>query len=240
MSEINNNAVLRDLYRKHQIFADLMGRILGGPRKIQLAQARVAELDQLRADAVKRVLDLRVATDEKQAKLEASERNLARRRDQLMEAKSNTEYQNLKDQIAADQAACNVLSDEILEALDRIEELTQQADLAKANLQEGTQQLEKLTAEIAEEKTRCEEEIRHLKPGFFALEKQLSGDFQGHYRRIFTSKQFDSLAAVNGTCCKGCNTKIPLEQISKMAQNLPVVCMSCGRLLFLPENYHVK
>ena len=240
MSEINNNAVLRDLYRMHKIFADLMGRILGGPRKIKMAEAHVAELDQLRADAVKRVLDLRVATDEKQAKLEASERNLARRRDHLMEAKSNAEYQNLKDQIEADQAACDVLSDEILEALDRIEELTKQMGQAKANLQQGKQQLEKLTEEVAEEKANCEEKIRQLKPGFFALEKQLSGDFQGHYRRIFTSKQFDSLAVVNGTCCNGCNTRIPLEQISKMAQNLPIVCMSCGRLLFLPENYHVS
>lgn len=233
------NAILGTLHRMHRQFADLLERLQRGPKKVRAAENRVEELQKLFDVAVKRVVDLRVATDEKQAALDASEKNIQRRSSQLMEAKDNREFQNLKDQVAAEKAACGVLEDEILEAMDRMELLKEESEEVKRELQLGKSQLAKITREIAEEKQFAEEEIRRIKVEFYAEEKNLNGDFLENYKRIFASKQFDTLAPIEGSKCTGCHTKIPLELIARLGQHHPVLCLTCGRMLYLPENFHM-
>ena len=233
------NAILGTLHRMHRQFADLIERLQRGPKKVRAAENRMEELQKLFDIAVKRVVDLRVAVDEKQAALDASEKNILRRSTQLMEAKDNREYQNLKDQIAAEKAACGVLEDEILEAIDRMEHLKELSEEAKREFLLGKSQFEKITREIAEEKQFVEDEIRRIKVEFYAQEKNLDGDYLENYKRIFANKQFDTLAPIKGANCTGCHTKIPLELIARLGQHHPVLCLTCGRMLYLPENYHM-
>ncbi|MDO4575771.1 MAG: hypothetical protein Q4D98_11220 [Planctomycetia bacterium] len=235
----NYNAILETLYRMHRQFADLFGRLRRGPKKIAAAEERVAEFQKLCDEAVKRVIALRVVTDDKQARLEAAERNIERRHNQMMEAKNNTEYQGLKEQIAADKAACGVLEDEILESLDRIEEYKVEADRAKQDLKFAKSQLEKITAEVAEEKASLEGEIQRIKEDFRAEERKLDGEHTETYKRLFKTHQFDTLVPVDGMICQGCYTKITMEQIATLYGQRVVLCTACGRMLFLPEGHHL-
>ncbi|MDO4569259.1 MAG: hypothetical protein Q4D38_02625 [Planctomycetia bacterium] len=239
-SQTDFNKVLQTLHRMHRQFADLMDRLNRGPRKVKAAEMRAAELQSEQEAAVRRVIDLRIATDEKQAQLEKNEQNIARRKQQLLEAKDNREYAALRDQIAADEAANAVLADEILEALDRMDDLKAAGDKAKAACALGYSQLEKIRADVASEKETVENEIRRIKVDFSEVESELEDEFLTTYKRIFGAKKFDSLALVEGTSCQGCHTKVTLNQITMMAENRqPVLCASCGRLIYLPENYHV-
>lgn len=68
----------------------------------------------------------RVRSDQKQLLLKSGEDKIENLRVKLNAAASNREYQALKDQIAADQMAGSVLADEILEAMEKIDELAAQ------------------------------------------------------------------------------------------------------------------
>jgi len=45
----------------------------------------------------------------------------------------------------------------------------------------------------------------------------------------------DSLAPVEGGCCGGCSQTLTVQMLNLLKLDKPVFCMSCGRLLYLPE-----
>lgn len=236
----NYNQVLQTLHRMHRQFAELMDRLNRGPRKIAAAQQRLAELAAEKEQAIKRVIAMRIATDEKQAMLDNNEKNLARRRNQLLEAKNNTEYDAIRSQIAADEASNAVMSDEILESLDRLDALKTLSDEASRSFVLGQELLEKIKSDMAVEKQAAEEEIRRIKVDFYEEEKLLGGEHHALYHRTFKGMKFDTLAKVEGTSCQGCHTRVTLEQIAVLAKGeTPVSCLNCGRMLYLTDGHHV-
>ena len=73
---------------------------------------------------------MRVATDQKQLQLKSDEQKIKDHRAKLNAAASNREYQILKEQIAADEMTNSVLEDEIIEAMEKVDQL--QATIAEA------------------------------------------------------------------------------------------------------------
>lgn len=242
MSEnpVRANEVLCTLYRIHHQLSDLNDRLARGPRKVKAANNRVAELQAVSDEATRVMVELRVATDGKQADLDRNMANIKKRRDQLMEAKDNREYNSLKSQIAADEAANGVYEDEILEALDRIDDLKQKADAAKNDLAKSKENCQKTTDEVNGEHDTILSEIARLEGELKATERLLNAEFGEQYRRIFMSKRFDTLAMLEQTHCKGCNTTVPVNRISELMKEKPILCSSCGRMLYLPEDYRLS
>ena len=115
--------VLRDLHRLHQQLGDVRERLERGPKQIKAREANVvrleAELLQAKADA----RAARAGSDQKQLLLKSGETKIADLKTKLNQANSNREFQALKDQIAADTMANSVFADEILEAMEKIDEL---------------------------------------------------------------------------------------------------------------------
>ncbi len=236
----NANDILRTLHRIHIQLGDLNDRLIRGPRKVKAAENRVAELQAISDAATKAMVGLRVATEGRQADLDRNIANIKKRRDQLMEAKDNREFTSLKSQIAADEAANGVFEDEILEALDRIDDLKQKAGVAKEDLARSVEHCRKITQEVTGERETILSEIARLEGELKDTEKCLNAEFSEQYRRIFRSKAYDTLAMLEETHCKGCNTTVPLNRISEIMKEKPVCCSACGRLLYLPENYRLS
>ena len=242
MSEnsVNSNDILRTLHRIHIQLADLTYRLGHGPKKIKASEARVAEL-QAAADAVTHSLvELRVATDGKQAMLDKNMANIKKRKDQLMEAKDNREFTSLKSQIAADEAANGVFEDEILEALDRVDGLKKKLEEAKAELAKAKEACEKITREVRGQHDEIVSEITRLEDEMKETLRNLSAEYREQYNRIFASKKYDALAVLEERHCKGCSTTVPLNRISEIMKEKPAMCSSCGRLLYVPEKYKVS
>ena len=242
MSEtpVNSNDILRTLHRIHIQLGDLNDRLVRGPRKIKAAESRVAELQAASDAATRALVELRVATDGKQAQLDKNNANLKKRKEQLMEAKDNREFTSLKSQIAADEASNGVFEDEILESLDRIDTLKQNAEAAKTELAKGKENCAKITSEVNGQHNQIQEEIARLQDELQKTVRTLNAEYTEQYRRIFASKKYDTLAMLESTHCKGCNTVVPLNRISEIMKETPAYCASCGRLLYLPENYRLS
>ena len=239
-SAANFNSVLETLHRMHKQFAELMEQVNGGLRQIHGTELRIAEMKAIQDEAVKAALNQRILTDSKQAMLEENEKGILRKKKLQDEAKNEREFNNWRDQIAAAEAANAVLSDEILEGLEYLDELNTKAEEARKNLQAAQDLLVDMKSKTQEVRERAEEEIRRLKVDFRKVEEQLSGEHQMLYQRLFKAKKFDSLAPVDHQSCAGCHTTIPIDQIAKIVSgSAAIACAQCGRMLYIPTDHHI-
>jgi predicted nucleic acid-binding Zn-ribbon protein len=226
---------LRTLHRIHRQLADLRSRLERGPKATRAAEAAVAKSEADLAQAKDAFKHAKMAADEKQLQLKQREAKLKDFEAKLFAAQSNKEYQLLKDQIAADKQANSVLADEILEALDRLDQLQAAAKTADANLGKTKEELAKLRRRIDEQQQGLETELVRVQSELAAAEGQLDGEFKQNYLRLARSMGEEALAPAEGDCCGGCSQTLTPQTISTLRLDRPVFCKSCGRLLYLPE-----
>ncbi len=208
-----------------------------GPRLIRAQQTNIdrlsAELTAVEAEAKA----LRIATDKKQLQLDSGEAQVAKRRLQLQQAADNREYQALKEQIAADEMTNSVLADEILEAMEKADQMAGKVAQAKAAVAKARQDSEKLSKEFGEKEPLLGADIDRLQREMREAENDLPSEFKLLYVRLVRARGEDALAMVNGDYCSGCNQHIPVNMINSLMLANPIQCKSCGRMLYLPEDY---
>ena len=219
--------------------ANLHSRLRRGPLLLKsqdaTAQTLHTKLEQARAHHKELQLDVK----EKEKRNLESENAIARRKTQLSEAKTNKEFQALKSQIAADEEANSSLADEVLQAMEASEQYEQTVRDAEAELQKTILLFEKTKQQIQAEEPTIRSDIQNYTEQLKAAESELSRDFREVYDRLVKSHGGDQALSVitNQKFCGGCNQTLPINFIAKVMQGQPVPCSSCGRLLYVPENY---
>lgn len=229
-----STAALRELHRTHQLLAELRDRVERGPKQIRAREANVTQLDAKLAEARQRTQQTQMVVDRKQVDLKASEQKIIDLRVKLNVASSNREYQALLEQIAAAEMAGSVLSDEILEGMEKIDQLAVAATEAEDSLAAARQELDKTRHAVEDSAASLRDDITRLEGKLAEAEKALPGDFKADYGRIVRSKGAESLAVAEDGVCTGCGQQITLNMQNELRLSCLVCCKSCGRLLYLP------
>ncbi len=230
---------LRTLHRIHRQLGDLREQLARGPRLSQAHAANVQRLEAALADAKAQLTAAKIRSHAKEVELKEAEEALQRRKTQLQQATSNKEYQALKDQIAASEVTNSVLADEALDALMKVDELTAKLAEAEAALARARQEADKVQQEFRQREPGLRAEIQRLEAELTQLEAQLPADFRQLYLRVVRTKGIDALGQLDGEFCSGCNQHVPINMQAKLLLGEPVMCRSCGRLLYLPEDARV-
>jgi predicted nucleic acid-binding Zn-ribbon protein len=229
-------AALRELHRIHRQITDLKSQLERGPRQVRAAEGILERLEAEQAASKQTLTQTRVHADERQLQLRQREARIKDLQIKLNACNSNREYQALKEQIAADEQANSVLSDEILEALERIDELTAKHAKIEAERKQAASSLEAVRQETAEKMQRLEQELKRVSGELTEAERVLPGDFKLDYARISKARGEDALAQVEGETCGGCYQMLTAQTINDLMLSKPVFCKSCGALLYLPED----
>jgi predicted nucleic acid-binding Zn-ribbon protein len=228
-------AALRELHRIHQQLSDLRDRVERGPKQIRARDANVAQLKAKLDEARDKVKQTQLAIDRKQLDLKTSEQKLVDARVKLNAASSNKEYQALLEQIAAAEMAGSVLSDEILESMEKLDSLSAAAKEAEKNVAAGNQDLERARRDVEESAASLRSDITRLEGELAAAEKVLPPDFKGDYNRVVRGKGAQGLAAVEDGVCGSCGQQITLNMQNELMLSKPVFCKACGCLLYLAQ-----
>src|SRR5262245_8580046 len=177
-------AALRELHRLHRQLTDLKDRLERGPKQVRAAEGNVkrSELDLTAAKEAH--TKTRVEADQKQLQLKGRETRIGELQGKLNAASSNREYQALKEQIAADKQANSVLSDEILEALEKIDTCHAAVATAQANLAKGKEEFAKVKKRVDEAQPGLESEFARLSAELKQAEMVLPDDFKESYQRV--------------------------------------------------------
>jgi uncharacterized protein len=227
--------ILRTLHRIHRQLTDLKGRLQRGPKQIKAAEANVAHRESLLAKAKTEEKNFRVTMDQKQLQLKTAEGKVKELRIKLNTAQSNREYQTLSEQIQAAEMANGVLTDEILEAMDKVEEFKKHVSKAEADLSAARKKLDQVRADVSEQQPQLKADTARLETELKQSEAQLPSEVREPYLRVVNHLGEDALAPVENQCCGGCNQQIPLNLCNKIMTNQPVFCKSCGRMLYMTE-----
>ena len=112
--------------------------------------------------AKQNVVTTKMAADDKQLHLGTREAKIESLKQKLNACDSNKEYQLLTDAIAADQQANSVLSDEILEMLERIDQLENELAEENKELEKAIAEMEAVKKRVAESGTQFKAELSEI------------------------------------------------------------------------------
>lgn len=229
------STILGELHRILRQLTDLRERQVRGPKQIVGAESVVKKAEADLATTKETQKKARLASDEKQLQLKQREARVADLQGKLNACSTNREYQLLKDQIAADLQANSVLSDEILEGLEILDQLQASVKDAEVVLAKSKQELEKTRAKVADQLALLESEIVRVQGQLVSAEKGLPDDFQADYQRLARGRGDQGLAPLDGDSCGGCFQTVTTQMLSQLLLGHPVFCKSCGCMLYQAE-----
>jgi predicted nucleic acid-binding Zn-ribbon protein len=227
-------AALRELHRIHQQLADLRDRLERGPKQVRVRESNVTQLEARLAEARDRAKQTQMAVDRKNLDLKSGEQKVVDLKVKLNAANSNREYQALLEQIAAAEMAGSVLQDEILESMEKIDQLGALVKEAESNLTAGKQELAKARQAVESSAATIRNDLARLETELSEAEKSLPSDLKADYQRVVRSKGADSLASVDDGVCTGCGQQITLNMQNELQLSKMIFCRTCGRLLYMP------
>ena len=233
-------ATLRTLHRIHRQLTDLRSRLARGPKQVAFGEANVEKLQAVVDAAKEDVKKCQLATNQKELQLKEREGQIEDTRAKLNSASTNKEYQALVEKIAADEQANSVLSDEILEMFDRVEQLGIVVKEKEADLSKGKEDCEKIRNKVEGEKASLEADLVRLTGECEELENSLPVDIRPDYSRIVGGRGEDGMACVEGEFCGHCNQMINAQMFNLLLLEELVLCKSCGAILYLPEDREPK
>jgi uncharacterized protein len=225
--------LLELLHRIHRQLADLRERQERGPRQVRAREGAVARLEADLAVAEDAVKQAKLAGDRKQLDLKSGEQKVFDWKTKLNACSSNKEYQTLVEQIAAAEMAGSVLADEILEGMEKIDQLEKVVVEAKERLAGGKNELSKFRDAVAEEGRGIAADIARLEGELAEAEKQLPAEYREDYRRVIRGKGADGMARMEDGTCEGCGKQITLNMQNQLMLGKAIFCTACGRLLYV-------
>ena len=227
--------LLRSLHRILRQKTDLQGRIKRGPAKIQVAKNAEAAFQATLDEAIELLKTTRMNAERKQLQLQEREARIEDLNKKRNACESNREYQLLTDQIAADEQANSVQSDEILELLVKVDEIQEQVRTAEAELEKGKLETAKVKGIVEKELASLQADFDSVNADLESSEALLPFDVKPEYARLVSALGEDALAAISDNSCGHCYTTVTTQIISELMMNRLTFCKSCGSLLYLPE-----
>jgi len=230
-----SDSVVRNLHQHLVQIAEMKTQVERGPKQVKAAILQVeASKNALQTckDAIKKK---KMDADRKQLQLREREAKIHDWEGKMNAAKNNREFQAIKEQIAADSQANNVLSDEILEILEEIDSLQIDSKGLEEKLKLMEAEKVKTEASVAQKLALLTQELARVEGNLAGLEKTLEPDFTVKYQRLVSTRYEDSMAALDDVACGGCYTALPPRILDSLRKEQAVLCPSCGRLLYRPE-----
>lgn len=224
--------LLATIHRLLRQQADLKERLEAGPRQVRIAEKNEANFGASVEQAKQKVIDAKMAADEKQLHLGEREAKVEDLKSRLNTCDSNKEYQLLKDRIAADTEANGVLDDEIFELLERIDELEGDLKTAEEVHNKAKAETANVNQRVAESTDKLNGELQEIQSELSQTEKRLGGEVAIEYRRLVNAKGEDALAKTDGRTCGNCYHTFTVQTLSELKMRKAVFCKACGALMY--------
>ena len=130
----------------------------------------------------------------------------------------------------------SVLANEILEGLEKVDELKANVVEVEANMTKAKEELTKTKAAVSGQEELLRSELKRVQAELAAAESALPPDIRDPYNRVVRSRGSDALAEVQGEFCGGCYQQLTPNMFNELAMGRVIFCKSCGRMIYLPED----
>lgn len=232
--------LLRTLHRIHRQRTDLIGRLERGPRQIAAGEAMVEQAERALEEARQVLRKAQTAADEKQLQLQSREAQIEKLKTKLNAAASNREYSLLKEQIAADEQANSVQSDEILEALEHLDQLSANVTELEGKLREQQKEHAARVEEVETRMASLRSDLERVEAELAETEKQVPPAARAEYHRMVAAKGEEALAPIDEHSCGNCYQRLTTQVMNQLYLSHLIHCPNCNAFLYLPEDRRVR
>ena len=228
-------AGLKRLHELHLRLQELQHQLEHGPRQVKARQQILArkqtEVDSLKAE----LKQARLMADQKNLQLKTNESKIAELRAKLNQATSNREFDIIRSQIDADSMANSVLEDEILEVLEKVDQIQQKIGKGESEAAQTAADVRRVAQDVESSAPQLRSQATEIQAALREAEKILPGGTIEMYRRLVQAHGAGALATVENNACTACNEILSPNSLVELNTGKFIFCRSCGRLLYRPE-----
>ncbi|MCC6143254.1 MAG: hypothetical protein IT368_05560 [Candidatus Hydrogenedentes bacterium] len=232
---MNNLLLLQDLDLQIEKLKD---RELEIPKQKGKFDIQKKRLDEELARSEDRVKQLQLEQRQCEGDIEQKQDQIKKYDGQLLNVKKNEEYQALLHEI-------DNLKKQIGQREERILNIMEDLDAAKASLEEDRKRIQAERRRIEDESGEIDKELavavserQALEAKREPLNKEIEPALLSRYRRIRQAKQRGpAVVALNDESCGGCHMKVTPQIVNEVMGGNVHACAHCGRLLYFPENF---
>ena len=176
---------------------------------------------------------IQLSQKQKEMDLQTREEKIKKLQGQLYQLKSNKEYTAMELEIKGLKADKSLLEEEILELLDRMDQVktkvAQEKELFSADEKKAKEELEVLKKGEGEAQQKVSELQEKRKVHLPNIDVKLLVQ----YEKVLKSREGLALVPVRNNACSGCHMGLPPQVVNEIQlQDKLVVCESCARILY--------
>jgi predicted nucleic acid-binding Zn-ribbon protein len=203
------------------------------PSVLAALDARVAGREEAAAAIRHRITLNQAARRDIEKELAFVQGRLSKYKDQLMEVKTNKEYQAMQHEIAAAEQAVRGHEDRLLDRMEEAESLA--AELKAAETALKTEQAERTGQhqQLEAERTRLEADLEAASTARAELTKSISAQALRLFEYVNRHRKGLALSQARDGHCTQCHVRLRPQVFNDVRRNDSLIqCESCSRILY--------
>jgi uncharacterized protein len=211
-------------------------RIEGHPERVQWLNERLDRARQDVAAAKKRLSDSQGVRRAAEKDLAVVQGRLTRFKDQVMEVKTNREFQAMQKEIETAQNDVADLEDKVLEKMLEADELSLGVEQAEQRLVEEETAVAAERASLEDEVARLEAELTEATIARQLLTARLDPRLLALFEQIAQKRKGVAVAEARDGHCAMCYVRLRPQVFNEIRRNDAIIaCESCQRILYFPK-----
>ena len=210
-------------------------------------QRRVADIPQLQAALDARLAERTAAVDAVKARIAASQAarreiekdlaavqgRLSKFKNQLMEVKTNKEYQAMQKEMSVAEQEISDQETRMLERMEEADGLAAELKSAEAALKTAQAEIVKEREQLEAEKLDVERHLQRTREERTAVAAQVSRETLAIFDRIAHGRKGLAMAEARDGLCTVCHVRLRPQVFNEARRNESIIqCDSCTRILY--------
>ena len=208
-------------------------RIAELPAAQQALDARISDKSAEVAAVKARIAADHVARREVDKELAAVQTRLSKFKGQLMEVKTNKEYQAMQKEMAVAEQEVRAHEDRLLDHMERAETFAAELKAAEAAFKTAQAEVANEQKALDAERTQLEQELSRLTDARAGVTAKLSREALSLFERIAHGRKGVAVAEARDGLCTVCHVRLRPQVFNEVRRNDGLhQCDSCTRILY--------
>ncbi|MBI4722587.1 MAG: hypothetical protein HY769_06260 [Candidatus Stahlbacteria bacterium] len=203
------------------------------PKEIEQASQKIKDKEAELKDKTKKTDELSVQRKKIEQDIGQARDTIRRYKSQLLQVKTNREYQTLLHEINTEESKITVYEEERLEISNKIDELSKEMGRMNEELGKSKEKFSIEEKEKQDELTRTTTALQIKKEEREKLILKITRkDYLARYEQVRKNRGGVGIVQISESTCSGCNAVIPPQFIAEIKKGERMLtCEQCGRIL---------
>ena len=208
-------------------------RVAEHPELTKALDSRLSAANDGLATAKKNLADNQENRRNTDRDLAAVQARLSKFKNQLMEVKTNREYQAMQKEMEVAQQDIGQLEERMIGLMVESDELTVKVKEAEKTLAADKAAIDQERRKLEQDTARLEGELKEAEARREAIRAQVSLNVMSGYDKLFAIRGGQALAEAKAELCTACHVRIRPQVFNELRRNDQIrQCDSCARIFY--------